>query len=55
MSIEAMRQALVALEHAVPRSMKQAKEQINAIQALRTAIQQAEAHQPATPEPVYQI
>ena len=40
MSIEAMRQALVALEHAIPKDMKQAKEQIDAIQALRTAIQE---------------
>ena len=47
MSIEAMRQALVALEHAVPKDMKQAKEQINAIQALRTAIQQPATGVPA--------
>lgn len=51
MSIEAMKQALEALQHSVPKDTKQAREQFDAIQALRTAIQQAEAQQPATPEP----
>ena len=48
MSIEAMKQALEALQHSVPKDTKQAREQFDAIQALRTAIQQAEAQQPAT-------
>ena len=52
MSIEAMKQALEALQHSVPKDTKQAREQFDAIQALRTALQQAEAQQPATGEPV---
>lgn len=47
MTIEAMKLALEALLHAVPKDTKQAREQFDAIQELRTAIQQAES------EPVY--
>ena len=59
MSIEAMKLALAALETCRIRSVSEwsveditPKNVTAAIAALRTAIQQAEAQQPATPEPV---
>ena len=60
MSIEAMKQALAALETCRIRSVSEwevsdvtPKNVTAAISALRNAIQQAEAQQPATGEPVY--
>ena len=53
MSIEAMRQALEALQGGYGDTKSWHKAIESAIKALRTAIQQAE--QPATPESVYQI
>lgn len=52
MSIEVMKQAIEALNEAVAFREGGRQKAIDAINALRTAIQQAEAHQPATPEPV---
>lgn len=59
MSIEAMKMALAALETCRIRSVSEwsvedvtPKNITSAIEALRTAIQQTEAQQPATPEPV---
>lgn len=51
MSIEAMKHALEALQHSVPKDTKQAREQFDAIQALRTAIQQAESEPVAVRNP----
>lgn len=54
MTIAAMKQALEALQHAVPKDTKQARAQFDAIQVLRTAIQQAEADaQAVATEPVW--
>ena len=52
MSIEAMKQAIDALNEAVAFREGGRQKAIDAITALRTAIQQAEAQQPATGEPV---
>ena len=55
MSIEAMKQAIEALNEAVAFREGGRQKAIDAINALRTAIQQAEAQQPVTPEPVVDV